>query len=213
MTSEIVMPKQYHVDRLDLLWDSMVDATAARDADRVKSIDKEISATTRKIAEFDSVAERDARDTACTTAASELSKFKMGDIAKSIVLTGTLRKTDTGWDDLKIGVTVPDSVTEQFHNLFPVDLFESLKTVRGVSFTIGPDGATVESTGRKTSSGSGGGGGRGYVKDGVTVKLGDVFDAYATPAQKDEIVGMDGNKSYALKVHVALAAGFVQNGK
>ena len=197
---------------LDALWTRH--ANVGRDLKAAASIIKEIQSTERGIADYDAIAEKSARDAACIDAAKALTAFKMGDVAKGIVLTGTFRKTDTGWDDLKIGVTVPDTATDQFHALFPLDAFEKLNTVKGVSFSIGPDGATVEPTGRKPGTGGGGGGGKGYrPKDGgPTVKLGEVFETYATPEQKAAITDMDGNASYGLKVKVAKAAGFVQNG-
>lgn len=197
--------------QLDALWERH--ANVGRDLKSASSIIKEIQSTERGIADYDAIAEKSLRDTACIDAAKSLGSFKMGDIAKGIVLTGTLRKTDTGWDDLKIGVTIPDSAIDQFHALFPLAAFENLKTVKGVSFSIGPNGATVEPTGRKATSGGGGGGGKGYRKNGgETVKLAEVFNAYATDAQKSDIVGMDGNASYLLKSKVAKDAGFAQNG-
>ena len=125
-------------------------------------------------------AESEQRDTAIVTINEALAPafdFKASSaLMQGITVSGVYRKTDTGWDDLKIGVGFEGALdlSSLFYGMFPLDSVKNLTSVKGVSFTINRDGAKVEYVGKAprapgtASTGNGGGRGHGWIKDGAT---------------------------------------------
>lgn len=217
MTSETTVSKDELQTQLAAAWGAISTATDAMDSAKLDAAMRARKAIEKQIADFDAIAEAGARKTALDTAEAALAGMNLRDIGRDLELTGTFKRTDTGWDDLTISVRVPETTNTQFHELFPLDAFENLTSVKGVKFTINKSGATVEATGRKPGSGGGGGGsGKGYVKDGVTFKLKEAFDSVATPdeaAADAALVGdaQQGNKQFILRKKVVVAAGYTAN--
>lgn len=206
-------------DELANLWTKFGTVSKSQDLKAISAVTNEIRAVERKISESGALAEKSARDAACVTAAKALGNWG-ADLAKlGATIEGVYRRDDDGkFTDLSIKVTVGDNVSADFHKAFPIDAFVPLKSVKGIKFTRGPDGIKVEPTGRQPGSGSGGGGGgKGWSKNGTQYKLGEVFDAEASSEEVAELASLDGdpqygNKSYALRRKVAIAAKYTQNG-
>jgi len=187
-------------------------AAATGDMDKVIAIGREAASLKRgqedaiaKLTESDRVNVKDALTLS-------LPRVNFRELARAAKVTGTIRRTDSGLDDGEIGVVLPglmDLVWEKVKESGA----ENVPSVKRITFTIEGGKADVQvlHTGAGSSKGGGGGGGKGWVKDGVVYKLGDVFDAHATDDQKAKIVGLDSNGSFTLKKLVAKAAGYTQN--
>ncbi len=147
-------------------------------------------------------------------------------LMQGITVSGTLRKSDTGYDLLEVGVGYEGDLDllTAFTEGFPLDSIKDLASVRGVSFQINRDGAKVEYVGkapgtRKASSGTGNGGGRGHKwqkNGGPAMTLDEAFREVATAKEITEHDGIDSlmdvkspnSKKWNLKNKVARAAGF-----
>ncbi len=172
-------------------------------------------------------AETGARDAAVVTMNTELGKafdFRaQSSLMQGITVSGNLRKSDTGWDLLEVGVGYEGDLDllTAFHEGFPLDSIKDLASVRGVSFQINRDGAKVEYVGkapstRKASSGTGGRGHKWQRNGGPPMTLDEAFREVATTEEIATHDGIDSepdvkspnSKKWTLKNKVARAAGF-----
>ena len=168
----------------------------------------------KQIADFAATAEKSARDQAIPQIQNSLEQIDMkmsGAIMPGVVLSGTLTRGENDmFDDLKIGVAFAGDadLSQIFYDALDVSSIADLKSVKGISFTIGRDSVTITYTGRAPASGSSGGngtGGKGWFKEGTKFSLTDVFEAYASDEDRQKLaaVSEDGNKAYSVKLTVA----------
>jgi hypothetical protein len=179
-----------------------------------------------EIANYETMAQKDARDKMLGVLETALSEYAF-EIPDGLKVIGTVRREDDGsMRDLEINIVSIDNdvLITPFWDVFPSDSVESLSSVKGIRFEITANDATVEYSGtRKVSSGTSNGGkaGKGWKgPDGVSLKMGDAFDAVATSEEKNELTiigetetgGTRSNRTDQLKRKVLKAAGFVLNG-
>lgn len=194
---------------------------------RLSGLQTELRKVNTAISEFAAKAESEQRDAAIVTMNDQLASafdFKAASsLMQGIVISGVYRKSDTGWDDLKVGVGYEGDLDllGVFHGAFPLDAVKDLTSVKGVSFTITREGAKVEYVGKAprapSSGGTGNGGGRGHgwLKDGASYTLDEAFGQAATSEERathdgytEDTVKSPGSAKWALKKKVVTAAGF-----
>jgi len=210
------------------LWSSIRGIEGDDDAAlrRLSALQTELRKVNTAISDFSAKAESEQRDAAIVTINDRLASafdFKASSqLMQGVTVSGTFRKTDTGWDDLRIGVGYEGNADlgSLFHGAFPLDTIKNLSSVKGVSFTITREGAKVEYVGKAPKapgkpSGNGGGRGHGWTKDGATYTLDEAFEQVATNEERtahngftESTVKSPGSAKWALKKKVVTKAGY-----
>ncbi len=202
------------------------DAAGDTAQERLIAERKKVNGRIQSISDEAESTDRDAAVVTMNDALGKVFDFRaQSALMQGVTVSGTYRKTDTGWDNLSIGVGFEGDLDllKVFDDGFPLDSIKDLASVRGVSFTINRDGAKVEYVGKapktaKASTGTTGGGGRGHKweRNGVVVTLDEAFREVATAAESAEHDGIDslpdvkspGSKKWTLKTKVVKAAGY-----
>ncbi len=188
-------------------------AAVENDAKKMDAAIAERRKTDKLIADFATNAEKSARDEAIPLLSTSLQTIDMkmsGEVMPHVVLSGTLRRGEQGlFDDLKIGVGISGELdlSKILYDALDVSSIQDLSSVKGITFEVGRDTATISYTGR-APSGQGGGegtGGKGWYKDGVKHTLNDVFEMRANDEDREKLAQAegDGNKTWAVKNAVA----------
>lgn len=135
-------------------------------------------------------------------------------------IVGEVKRTETGFDDyvMRPAPSVMDAIRDQVLEALELGCqgAEDVKSLRGFTFEAGPETITTASPlvkGHSATGTSGGGGGKGWAKDGIVRKLGDIWAEFATPEQIAEYEALKGNgtKQWTLRKTVATAQGYVEN--
>lgn len=217
--------------QIDGLWAKQTEATQKRDLKALSAVAAEIRKVQAAIDNITADAEKASIEDALVIARTALLKMDMsakGEIMSSVEVGGTLRKSETGWDDMVLFVRGDgDPASKAFHDLFPYEVLEGLTTLTGIKFSITKDkvGATevnVEPTGKAAKSPSaprtsnGNGGAKGWVKGGVQYTLDQAYQAGAsaedrTAMETAEAAGDKKNAVYSLKVKIAKREGYTKN--
>lgn len=194
--------------------DEMGKASAAGDMDKVLAISTEIRKVRSTVQEAEAQSQGKERDEVKVALVKGLNSLNLIDMLKGLTIKGTIRRTDTGLDDGRMVVEAPD-----LGAIWPaIDASgaKGVSSVKRIEFTIANGKAEVTIGTAKGAGGGGGGGtsGKGWSKDGNSVKLQEAFDAVAT---REEILTVeqakgDGSKQYSLKVKAVKAAGYTLNG-
>ena len=198
--------------RIAELMAASVVAAQAGDLDKVIAIGREAASLKRGNEEQLAKATSADRDAVKAKLEASLPRFNLRELARKAEVTGTIRRSDSGLDDGKFEVVLPD-LAELVWTAVAESNAVAVPSVKRIDFTIkgGKAEVTISHTSGSAKGSGGGSGGKGWMKDGVQYKLGDIFTTHATAEQKSSIEAMDGNDSYTLKKQVALAKGYSQN--
>ena len=204
---------------IESLWKVFDEAVGKRDLKAASAAQSEIKKFENKERDARVEAEKASRDLALDRITKGLKGFTLAPIRDAVQINGRVTRGEDGkFDNLIISVGVGDlKLADAFYQVFPESEIANLETVNGVNFTIKKGEVEVEYTGRRASTESkGGNGGKGWVKEGSPLtKLGDIFDAYATDAEKATAAtyraANDGSGDYRTKTSVAKREGFTQN--
>lgn len=195
-------------DRKASLLASITTAAGKGDVDTLLKLQSELSKLRKEGEVVVEEAEKGAREAFIFAATANLAKMS---VPSGYTVQGILRKSEDGTlDDLTISIT-NEKLPDGFYAALG-DFKDIPSTVRAVQFEIGAGKATVTLGAPRRSSSGGGTSGKGWVKDGATHKLDDVFQANATAEDKAELATAqgDGNKQYAIKTRVAKRSGHVK---
>lgn len=204
---------------LESLWAVHDRASAKRDLKATTAAMAEIKKFENAQREFQVQAEAILRDTALDTIKSGLKAFDLAPLRQALQVNGRVTRGEDGkFDNLVIQVGLGDlNLVAPFYAAFVESELTNLETVNGVNFTIKRGEIMVEYTGRRAKTGTASrNGGKGWSKAGSPLtKLGDIFNAYATDAEKAKAAEAnakgDGSGEYRAKTEVAKREGFEQN--
>jgi len=196
-------------------------AAQAGDLDLVANIGREIASLGKAVrVEVDKATESiraEAKDNLVKALTTREFQASLRDALRQSVVSVVVRRTETGLDDGKASI----AASQVYDVLMPCvqEHVASVSSIRRVEVSITNGVPKVEvftTSGTSTkaaSRSSNGTGPKGWTKDGIAYRLGDIFEAVANPDQKAEYKAFEknGNKEYALKKAVATKAGYVQS--
>ena len=193
-----------------------LNAESPEDWDKIQTLMSDRKKIQSAIRDYQHNIEKDARTSALEMISEALIKgisFPSDALGMSV----TLRRGENGiFDNLDVKFTeVGNRVTDVIHAAFPENAVADLSSVKGIKFSWTAESGITDlaytgSTGpRKSSSNGNGKHGRGWIKDGITRQLGDVWQEFATDEDIEKRNNANsGGAKYGIQKAVASRHGF-----
>lgn len=186
---------------------SLQEAVAKGDVDSILSLTKELKTAEANEAKAQVEAARQALESTTKAIGTALADVHASLLAKDIILEAELVRED-GKIVVKSAYLRVPSLTDLIYAAYDFETVPAL--VKRIK--VNDQGVELITKATKSQAGKAGGSkGKGWSKNGESMKLGDIWDKYATPEEKTKYESEDNNAQYTMKMTVAKRAGYKKN--